>query len=60
MPLATQSAVAELLCFNPSCRARYAITDVLYNCAKCGALIEAGYSGPREEPADLRDRKSVV
>jgi threonine synthase len=54
MPLATQSAIAELLCFNPSCRARYAITDVLYNCAKCGALIEAGYSGPREDPADLR------
>jgi threonine synthase len=34
---------AELKCFNPECGARYAITDVLYNCAKCGALLEASY-----------------
>jgi threonine synthase len=34
---------AELICFNPDCRARYAITDVVYNCARCGALLEAAY-----------------
>jgi threonine synthase len=34
---------AELKCFNPECEARYAITEVLYNCAKCGALLEASY-----------------
>jgi hypothetical protein len=51
---ATQSALAELVCFNPSCRARFAITDVLYNCPRCGGLIEAGYSGPRENSASLR------
>lgn len=45
MALATQSAVAELVCFESSCRARYAITDVLYNCPKCGGLMEAMYSG---------------
>lgn len=44
MALATQSAVAELICFESSCRARFAITDVLYNCPKCGGLIEATYS----------------
>ena len=35
--------MAELVCFDPACRARYAITDVLYNCRKCGALLEAVY-----------------
>ena len=54
MPLATQSAVAELVCFEPSCRARYAITEVLYNCPKCGGLIEAGYSGDRLDPEQLK------
>jgi threonine synthase len=34
---------AELKCLNPECGARYAITEVLYNCAKCGALLEASY-----------------
>lgn len=43
MTSATQSPAADLVCFNPSCRARYAITDVVYNCPKCGGLIEADY-----------------
>jgi threonine synthase len=43
MTLATPSAVAELVCFNSNCQARYAITDVLYNCPQCGALLETGY-----------------
>ncbi|MBS1830359.1 MAG: threonine synthase [Acidobacteria bacterium] len=34
---------AELICFEQACRARYAITDVLYNCPKCGGLLEATY-----------------
>ncbi len=34
---------AELRCFNPQCRARYAITNVLYTCVKCGALLEVSY-----------------
>ena len=54
MALATQSAVAELVCFNPSCRAHFAITDVLYNCPKCGGLIEAAYSGAAADPKDLK------
>jgi len=35
--------MAELRCFNPSCHAQYAITDVLYNCRSCGGLLEAVY-----------------
>jgi threonine synthase len=33
----------DLVCFQPACRARYAITDILYNCTKCGGLLEADY-----------------
>jgi threonine synthase len=32
-----------LSCFNSACRAKYAVTEVLYNCPKCGSLIEAQY-----------------
>ena len=35
--------MAELVCFNAACRERYAITEVLYNCRKCGGLLEATY-----------------
>src|SRR6202012_900489 len=34
---------SELACFNQACRARYDITAVLYNCTKCGGLLEAVY-----------------
>jgi threonine synthase len=34
---------AELACFNQECRARFPVTDVLYNCPRCGGLIEAVY-----------------
>ena len=34
---------SALVCFNHACRARFLITDVLYNCPKCGGLLEAGY-----------------
>ncbi|HVP47147.1 MAG TPA: threonine synthase [Bryobacteraceae bacterium] len=36
---------SELTCFEPSCRARFQVTDVLYNCPKCGGLLEAQYPG---------------
>ncbi len=61
MASATQSAVAELVCFEQGCRARYAITDVLYNCPKCGGLLETTYSGDALDAAELkrtfRDRR---
>ncbi len=49
-----QSAAAELACFNPECRVRYAITDVLYNCPKCGRLIEVVYSDSGADPDALK------
>ena len=37
---------AQLVCFEEGCRARYPITEVIYNCPKCGGLLEAGYPDP--------------
>lgn len=45
---------AELVCFEPACRARYAVTEVIYNCPKCGGLLEAIYSGPMASPDELK------
>ncbi|MBL8213177.1 MAG: threonine synthase [Bryobacterales bacterium] len=45
---------AELICFEPACRARFAITEVLYSCPKCGGLLEATYSGEWPEPEQLK------
>jgi threonine synthase len=51
----------ELICFEASCRARYPITDVIYNCPKCGGLLEATYSALQTDAATLkqiwRDRR---
>jgi threonine synthase len=44
---------AELVCFNPSCRARYPITEVIYNCPRCDALLEAAYP-PASDPVHLK------
>ncbi len=49
------ASVAHLVCFNADCRAEYAITDVLYNCTRCGGLLEAIYHG-----IDARDLKRTV
>lgn len=46
--------LAELVCFEPSCRARYAITEVLYSCPKCGGLLEANYTGDLPGPEQLK------
>jgi len=56
MPSVTSSgaAVAELACFTPSCRARYAVTEVIYNCPKCGGLLEAAYAKPAQDAAALK------
>jgi threonine synthase len=54
MASATQSAVAELVCFDPGCRTRYAITEVLYNCTKCGGLLEASYVHADADPVRLK------
>lgn len=45
---------ADLICFESHCRARYAITEVIYNCPKCGGLLEATYSGEMPTAAELK------
>jgi threonine synthase len=42
---------AELACFSPACRASYGITDVLYNCTRCGGLLEVAYPDYAPDPA---------
>lgn len=37
---------AELVCLEESCRARFPINEVIYNCPRCGGLLEAVYSDP--------------
>jgi threonine synthase len=46
--------IPELICFEPSCRATYDIAAVLYNCPKCGGLLEATYSGDAPDPTALK------
>ncbi len=45
---------AELSCFDPNCRARFAITDVIYTCQQCGGLLEVVYDGPPSAEKDLK------
>src|SRR5882724_12863268 len=46
--------LAELVCFEPSCRTRFPITEVLYQCPRCGGLLEVGYTGDFPEPSTLK------
>jgi threonine synthase len=50
---ATQ-APASLRCFNSACGERFAISEVLYNCPKCGGLIEVTYPDSRTDPTTLK------
>lgn len=45
---------AHLVCFEPACRATYPITEVLYNCTRCGGLLEAAYDRTGAEPDELK------
>jgi threonine synthase len=45
---------AELICFEPACRTRYAVTEILYQCPKCGGLLEAHYDGLRLDPVAVK------
>ncbi len=44
----------ELVCIDAACGARYAVTDVLYNCTKCRSLLEVRYSGHFTDASALR------
>lgn len=45
---------AELICFEEKCRARFPITEVIYNCPGCGGLLEATYDQPEQSAPMLR------
>jgi threonine synthase len=45
---------AELACIEERCRARFAITEVLYNCPQCGGLLEAVYGKPAQTAEELK------
>jgi threonine synthase len=44
----------ELACFSERCRAHFAITEILYNCPRCGGLLEAVYDKPALSAAELK------
>ena len=45
---------AELVCIEERCRARFAITEILYNCPQCGGLLEAVYGKPAQSADELK------
>ncbi len=46
---------AELVCFEERCGSRFPISEVIYNCPKCGGLLEARYTAPEAGPCDLKN-----
>jgi threonine synthase len=45
---------AELVCFEPTCRARFPITAIIYNCPHCGGLLETVYPSRPPAACDLK------
>ncbi len=45
---------AYLACFEAACGAEYPVTEVIYNCPKCGGLLEVQYDGERGDPWTLK------
>lgn len=45
---------ARLVCFEEKCRAWFPITEVIYNCPKCGGLLETAYEPPEQSAPMLR------
>ena len=45
---------AELACIEERCRARFGITEILYNCPQCGGLLEAVYGKPAQSAVELK------
>jgi threonine synthase len=43
--------LAELACFEQKCRARFDITEPIYNCPQCGSLLEVRLRGDAETAA---------
>jgi threonine synthase len=47
-------AHAELICFQSNCRSRFPVTEILYNCPKCGGLLEVTYDISNIDPERLK------
>ncbi|MBI2685491.1 MAG: threonine synthase [Acidobacteria bacterium] len=47
---------AALVCFEPTCRAQYPTSEVIYNCPKCGGLLEAAIDYDKEDAKLWKDR----
>src|ERR1041384_6738440 len=47
---------AQVACFEERCRARWDITEVIYNCPKCGGLLEAVYPDAPAPASELKKR----
>jgi len=45
---------SELVCYEPACRARYPVDEVIYNCPRCGGLLEAVHDFSALDPAYAR------
>jgi threonine synthase len=45
---------AELACFEQRCQARFPITEIIYNCPRCGGLLEAVYPKPEMPACELK------
>lgn len=41
---------AYLVCFEHTCRAKYLLTDVIYQCPRCGGLLEVEYDRSAADP----------
>ena len=42
--------LAELACFEQNCRARFPITDAIYNCPECNGLLEVRFTESKLDP----------
>jgi threonine synthase len=45
---------AQLACFEEKCRARFPIEETIYNCPRCGGLLEAVYEKPQGSAEDCK------
>ncbi len=46
---------AFLACFEPDCRTKFALSDVLYTCPRCGGLLEVDYDWSEANTAPWKE-----
>src|SRR5262249_5713007 len=50
--------LAELACFDPKCGAKYSITEPIYECERCGGLLEVQLRGTLDAESIKRTWRS--